>query len=486
MKKNLNPTHIGGANLESQNRYLSYGPRSPKFGLLLVYLLFLVVVFLDSCETGDEANPVATAQQWFNQNIASQEWDAWPLGTTAQSVNWQSAVYVGGVIEVPVALTGSVTARLYDGNEGMDEEPLVRLILWQEGPSYSAAVVRFLHEGGNVPSHMHDMRASGFSGVVLINRGDGKKYAALFNEGERQGEKIETSGRTNTTYCYTICDRLTISAGGSSRTQFYCDNYCYSVMDWQIPQMGEGDWVFDLGSVSGGSSTGPWTQALPNGPSDGDIFELLDPSGVITVYIYNAATTTWEILVINVPAVVVTAQNYPFLANIPTDFSVTGPDNFLYNYSETLASWIGTPSKKICPENFNFVSVTTNNLWQEAAIANAYVKFVYSGTAFVNIRVNLPTLYFGLPHHNINGVLVYSPYEAADIAVEVYNDAEKALVEYFKQNPYLTEAHYQNYWLGRMQYYMDIYTAGLGRVGTTGSLNPANPVVPANFVPCTP
>ncbi|MBL7841809.1 MAG: hypothetical protein JNJ75_16810 [Cyclobacteriaceae bacterium] len=140
----------------------------------------------------------------------------------------------------------------------------------------------------------------------------------------------------------------------------------------------------------------------------------------------------------------------------------------------------------ICPKNFEFVPVTTNNLWQEAALSNAYVRLVFSGKAFVNVTVKLPTLYFGLPYYNVTGKLVYSPSVAKDIAADVYNDAERALVDYFKKNPYLTEGQYQLYWIGKLRDFMNSATGGLGRVDSKGSINPSRPIIPNDYQPCNP
>ncbi|MCX8490934.1 MAG: hypothetical protein ORN54_07690, partial [Cyclobacteriaceae bacterium] len=67
--------------------------------------------------------------------------------------------------------------------------------------------------------------------------------------------------------------------------------------------------------------------------------------GIITKYRYNASTNTWEIVEVTLPIGVVTVQadRYPFLQNIPTNFLVIGPNNFLYRYDEALMSWLATP-----------------------------------------------------------------------------------------------------------------------------------------------
>ncbi|MCZ8023637.1 MAG: hypothetical protein O9338_21365 [Microcystis sp. LE19-251.1A] len=466
-----------------------------KYNHVVAFILYVVAtVFFDSCQTTEEVNPAVPARQWFEQNLGTQSWDAWPYGTTVQSIDWSSAITNADVTEVPLRVQGQVTGHLYNRKVDTEGESYFRLVLWPEKDGYDAAVIQLIPENGKVPRHLGEIKQSEFSGLVLANRGGGRKYATLFSNGKSQENSNLSGARTESWQCFTVCHRATITVGNYSSTTLYCDDYCYYYDDtqWQVPMPpeggGGGEWVFDYGSVigGGGSSSGPWTSAFPTNPSNGDLFELTDPSGIVTKYIYNSSTNAWEVYEVTLPvgAVTVQADRYPFLQNsVPSGFIVIGTDGFIYEYTGT--NWIGIPVS-ICPANFNFVSVTTNNLWQEAAISNAYVRLVYSGTSFTNITVNLPTLYFGLPYYNIEGNLVYSPWQAKDIATRAYNEAERDLVNYFKEYPYMTEAHYQNYWLGQMQYHVSIRTAGLGRIGTSGSINPSNPVIPVIFVPCRP
>jgi hypothetical protein len=314
------------------------------------FFFWITAVCLDSCETPEETHHGIThPRRWFEQNLST-GWDAWPKGSTVQSIEWQNAITTGFLVEVPVRLQGKISAHMYDGTGAeIAGVSTVRLVLWPKDDGYEAAVLQFVLHNGQIPRSLTEMEASDFSGLVLANRGGGqKKRAALYEKGKLQRQSDVPAARTQTWVCNTICERVTITVGGYSGTQFYCDDSCYED-EWQIPMPpegggGDGFFIFPLGTVSGGNSSGGWSNGFPPNPNHGDIFEVRDPSGLVFVYIWNSFTNTWEILYGNIPEVLVTAQSYEFLYGIPTDFIITGPDNFVYKFNETLQAWVSRPA----------------------------------------------------------------------------------------------------------------------------------------------
>ncbi len=103
-----------------------------------------------------------------------------------------------------------------------------------------------------------------------------------------------------------------------------------------------GGWVLDYSGVGGGAGV-QWNPGFPSAPQNGDTYEVREPSGKSTTYRYNSSTDVWEVSMVTLPATEVTAQTYPFLLNIPANFFVIGPDNLLYNYDESLMSWVARP-----------------------------------------------------------------------------------------------------------------------------------------------
>lgn len=140
-----------------------------------------------------------------------------------------------------------------------------------------------------------------------------------------------------------------------------------------------------------------------------------------------------------------------------------------------------------CPANFTFVSVTTNNLWQEASMSNIYCELIYwvgnTGERVIR-RVEIPQLYFGLPYYNVDGSLVYTPEQAAVISTNAFNQAEYDMRMYFKDNPSFTSYQLQQYWIERAQHYMSIESLSRGRVDRTGSINPSSAVPIRAYDPC--
>ena len=145
-----------------------------------------------------------------------------------------------------------------------------------------------------------------------------------------------------------------------------------------------------------------------------------------------------------------------------------------------------------CPNNFQFVAVTTHSLWQEAKVTSVYVRLGYIGQAgYSFINVQIPALYLGLPYHNQNGGIMYTNMEARQITAAAFNFAEVDLRMHFRNFPHLTANQLETYWISRIDLYIKAATWGAGKAGTTGSANPINPVqgvpydpIPGNGGPC--
>jgi len=136
----------------------------------------------------------------------------------------------------------------------------------------------------------------------------------------------------------------------------------------------------------------------------------------------------------------------------------------------------------ICPGNFTFVSVTTNDLWQEAAISNIYCTTMnslgYSKT------VTIPILYFGVPYYNVSGKLRYTRQEAQNMATDCLNYGEWRMRRYFKNFPAATAAELSEEWIKEANNWMTKVSKGSGKIARKGSLNPAQPVTARAYIGC--
>jgi hypothetical protein len=142
-----------------------------------------------------------------------------------------------------------------------------------------------------------------------------------------------------------------------------------------------------------------------------------------------------------------------------------------------------------CPRNFSFASATTNKLWQEAALTRVYCNLYRTdlggnSSSLLIRRVEIPELYFGLPYYNVEGNLVYNEEEAAVIATNALNFAERDMRERFRTNPSLTSSQLAQYWIERAQYHMGVESGNRGRISKTGSINPSNPIPTRAYDPC--
>ncbi|NLU94909.1 hypothetical protein [Chitinophaga sp. Ak27] len=140
-----------------------------------------------------------------------------------------------------------------------------------------------------------------------------------------------------------------------------------------------------------------------------------------------------------------------------------------------------------CPSNFTFVSVTTNDLWQEAAISNAYANLIYidqQEDIYIPNRVVLPIIYFGVPYFDHNGKQLYTRMDAANMATDALNYGEFRMRKAFSANPRLTSLQLQDIWVEKTDYYIRLISKGLARSGTKGSLNTSTPVVPRVYTAC--
>lgn len=161
-----------------------------------------------------------------------------------------------------------------------------------------------------------------------------------------------------------------------------------------------------------------------------------------------------------------------------------GPDP----YSQDILDVIPPPSDwLVCPTNFSFVSVTTHDLWQESVVTGIYCNLAIIGTTQQGfIRVEIPEMHFGLPYNNVEGELVYTKQQAAEIAADAFNLGEYKMRQAFKNNPQLSTVELAQIWINQAKQKMLILSKGRGRVGTTGSAN-AIKAAPSRlpYVPCS-
>jgi len=140
-----------------------------------------------------------------------------------------------------------------------------------------------------------------------------------------------------------------------------------------------------------------------------------------------------------------------------------------------------------CPENFAFVSVTTNGLWQEAGISHSYCHLIYltggSGSN-VNITLDIPVLYFGIPLKDQNGNVIFTSNQAKAMSADALNFAEYDMRNYFKEHPYASNNDLETYWIQRADARLKTTTFGQGKVTKTPSLNPTATVPIVPYIGC--
>lgn len=141
----------------------------------------------------------------------------------------------------------------------------------------------------------------------------------------------------------------------------------------------------------------------------------------------------------------------------------------------------------ICPQAFQFVIVTTHELWQTACIANAHcnIKF-YDGDSrqYVERHVEVPKMYFQCPFKDTFGIVVLTPYMATLYATQAFNDGENAMHDAFKADIYLTSSQLSSLWLSTANSIFLGLTRGAGRVTATPPFNSINTIPIVNYVAC--
>jgi hypothetical protein len=139
-----------------------------------------------------------------------------------------------------------------------------------------------------------------------------------------------------------------------------------------------------------------------------------------------------------------------------------------------------------CPQNFTFVAVSTNNLWQEAALTNIYSDILMKSRLENDVKLQhltIDLLYFGLPKYNSEGKLLYTDREAADLASRALDKAEDNTHEHYRKNPNTSAFDLRNFWLREIKGLFQNLTNGKGLVNTAGSINPTNVVPKRQYDP---
>jgi hypothetical protein len=146
-----------------------------------------------------------------------------------------------------------------------------------------------------------------------------------------------------------------------SRTTARTTQYCTSW--YRIDRMGEEiiavTFLFkicedshggDGGSSGDSEGTGDWAVFLPE-PIDKAKFTHLAPDGVLTVYRYNAARNSWDIINISLPEVVVPnhSAHYQHLRHVqwPEHQQIVVGTQFTYQYNSFSGNWLALPKIEI-------------------------------------------------------------------------------------------------------------------------------------------
>lgn len=124
------------------------------------------------------------------------------------------------------------------------------------------------------------------------------------------------------------------------------------------------------------------------------------------------------------------------------------------------------------PRKFNFVTVTTNGVWQEAAVINIHFNIASTDRNTPSRRVVLPTMYFGMPTR-------YSPRQAAVNAARAVHEAESRAYVYARDNPSKMDYQIAAFWIEQINILMGEYS---GKAGKQGSINPSQPVSPTQNI----
>jgi hypothetical protein len=139
-----------------------------------------------------------------------------------------------------------------------------------------------------------------------------------------------------------------------------------------------------------------------------------------------------------------------------------------------------------CPQNFTFVPVTNEDLWQEAALTNIYTDVLMKSRLSdkTNLEhLNIKLLYFGLPKYNSERKLLYTDREAAALASQAINKAEDYTHEYYRKNPNTSASDLRNFFVREITGLFQNLTNGKGLVNTAGSRNPTNVVPERQYDP---
>lgn len=149
--------------------------------------------------------------------------------------------------------------------------------------------------------------------------------------------------------------------------------------------------------------------------------------------------------------------------------------------TDSIVGYVTDNYLAICPDNFDFTSSGTGNLWQGAGISS-----VHSDLSFTDFRTNtsflkgitMPTLYVEMQYKNQSGTVVITPAQAKAKAAEAINRGNLEAREYFKTHPYAPILDLQTVWLNASNSKLAALTNGLGTV--SGSVNHSYPTVIVN------
>jgi hypothetical protein len=132
----------------------------------------------------------------------------------------------------------------------------------------------------------------------------------------------------------------------------------------------------------------------------------------------------------------------------------------------------------VCPDNFDFTSSTTGNLWQGAGIFGVRCDLsfndIQSSTSFTK-NLTIPTMYIEMQYKNASGGVVYTPAQAKAKAAAAINTGDFDVRQYFKTHPYATNFDLQTVWFTSANNKLASLTNGLGTV--SGSINHSYPTV---------
>lgn len=144
--------------------------------------------------------------------------------------------------------------------------------------------------------------------------------------------------------------------------------------------------------------------------------------------------------------------------------------------------------KLICPKNFVFTDATSDQSWMEAGISEGYCRMVLIDAVTKQetvVIVELPTIYFGIPHINSdNNTTYFSINEAKALAADAFDLAEYQVRQAFKANPQESSDNLARLWIQKMDYWLKRSTYGKGMVTKQPSRNPATSVVVTKYSPC--